>query len=313
MAVATLPQVELPSEETMPVLGQGTWHLGQGRHPRSMEIEALREGIELGMTLVDTAEMYGDGAAEELVGEAIAGRRDEVFLVSKVLPSHASRRGTVAACRASLRRLGTDHLDLYLLHWRGMIPLQETVAAFEELRAAGLVHHWGVSNFDVGDLERLLRVEGGSAVEADQVLYNLARRSAETRLLPWCLQRRMPIMAYSPLDHGRLLGPAAQGSGAPRDRPSVPRQSRGDSAGVGACASRGMRDPRSRHCRARAPESRGARPAVARDRHDQARGGVPPPVTPQPLDVCSTFPAPVNGSDPPSLLQEGANTRCSNA
>jgi diketogulonate reductase-like aldo/keto reductase len=205
MAVATLPQVELPSGETMPVLGQGTWHLGQGRHPRSVEIEALREGIELGMTLIDTAEMYGDGAAEELVGEAIAGRRDEVFLVSKVLPSHASRRGTLAACRASLRRLGTDHLDLYLLHWRGMIPLQETVAAFEELRAAGLVHHWGVSNFDVGDLERLLRVEGGSAVEADQVLYNLAKRSAETRLLPWCLQRGMPIMAYSPLDQGRLL------------------------------------------------------------------------------------------------------------
>jgi diketogulonate reductase-like aldo/keto reductase len=205
MAVATLPQVELPSGETMPVLGQGTWHLGQGRHPRSVEIEALREGIELGMTLVDTAEMYGDGAAEELVGEAIAGRRDEVFLVSKVLPSHASRRGTVAACRASLRRLGTDHLDLYLLHWRGRIPLHETVAGFQELRAAGLVHHWGVSNFDAGDLERLLRVEGGSAVEADQVLYNLARRSAETRLLPWCLQRGMPIMAYSPLDQGRLL------------------------------------------------------------------------------------------------------------
>jgi diketogulonate reductase-like aldo/keto reductase len=205
VAVTTLPRVELPSGDTMPVLGQGTWHLGQGRHPRSEELEALRAGLDLGMSLIDTAEMYGDGAAEELVGEAIAGRRDEVFLVSKVLPSHASRRGTVAACRASLRRLGTGHLDLYLLHWRGMIPLQETVAGFEELRASGLIRHWGVSNFDVGHLERLERLDGGSAVQTDQVLYNLARRAAELRLLPWCLRRGMPIMAYSPLDQGGLL------------------------------------------------------------------------------------------------------------
>jgi diketogulonate reductase-like aldo/keto reductase len=205
MSVLALPQVELPSGATIPVLGQGTWHLGQGRRPRSEELEAIQTGIELGMTLIDTAEMYGDGAAEELVGEAIAGRRDEVFLVSKVLPSHASRRGTADACRASLSRLGTDHLDLYLLHWRGTISLQETVAGFEELRRGGLIRHWGVSNFDVGDLERLLQTEGGSEVQTDQVLYNLASRGIETTLLPWCLRRGLPIMAYSPLDQGRVL------------------------------------------------------------------------------------------------------------
>jgi len=205
MAVITLPQVKLPSGDVVPVLGQGTWHLGQGRHPHSEELRALQAGIDLGMTLIDTAEMYGAGAAEELVGEAIAGRRDEVFLVSKVLPSHASRGGTAAACRASLRRLGTDRLDLYLLHWRGMIPLQETVAGFEDLRAAGLVRNWGVSNFDVPHLERLMNIPAGGAVQTDQVLYNLSRRGIETRLLPWCLRRGMPIMAYSPLDQGRLL------------------------------------------------------------------------------------------------------------
>jgi diketogulonate reductase-like aldo/keto reductase len=157
------------------------------------------------MTLIDTAEMYGDGAAEELVGEATAGRRHDVFLVSKVLPSHASRRGMAAACRASLSRLGTEYLDLYLLHWRSAYPLQETVAGFEDLRAAGLIRHWGVSNFDLRDLDRLLHVAGGGAVQTDQVLYNLSRRSAEARLLPWCLQHGLPIMAYSPLDQGRLV------------------------------------------------------------------------------------------------------------
>jgi diketogulonate reductase-like aldo/keto reductase len=205
MAVVTLRGVELPSGETIPVLGQGSWRLGQGRHPRAEELEALRVGVDLGMMLIDTAEMYGDGAAEELVGEAIAGRRDDVFVVSKVLPVHATRRGTVAACRASLRRLGTDRLDLYLLHWRGATPLEETVAGFEELRAEGLIRHWGVSNFDRRDLEQLLRVDGGDAVQTDQVLYNLGRRSVELDLLPWCLRHGMPIMAYSPLEQGRLL------------------------------------------------------------------------------------------------------------
>jgi diketogulonate reductase-like aldo/keto reductase len=205
MAVLTLRGVELPSGETIPVLGQGTWHLGQGRHPRSEELEALRLGVELGMTLIDTAEMYGVGAAEKLVGEAVGERRDDVFLVSKVLPSHATRRGTIAACQASLRRLGTDRLDLYLLHWRGAIPLEETVAAFEELRDAGLIRHWGVSNFDLVDLEQLLRIEDGSNVQTDQVLYNLSRRGIEWNLLPWCVAHGMPVMAYSPLGQGRLL------------------------------------------------------------------------------------------------------------
>jgi diketogulonate reductase-like aldo/keto reductase len=157
------------------------------------------------MTLIDTAEMYGDGAAEGLVGEAIAGRRDEVFVVSKVLPSHATRAGTAAACRASLGRLGTDQLDLYLLHWKGMIPVRDTVAGFEDLRRAGLIRHWGVSNFSVADLERLLGVDGGSAVQTDQVLYNLGRRAAEWSLLPWCRRHGIPIMAYSPFEQGRLL------------------------------------------------------------------------------------------------------------
>jgi diketogulonate reductase-like aldo/keto reductase len=205
MAVAALPGVDLPAGGTMPVLGQGSWHLGQGRHPREEELRALREGIDLGMTLIDTAEMYGDGAAEELIGEAIRGRRENVFLVSKILPSHATRRGTWAACRASLDRLGVEQLDLYLLHWRGMVPVAETIEAFEELRHAGLIRNWGVSNFDVPDIERVLALEAGSGVQTDQVLYNLARRSIEWSLLPWCLRMGIPIMAYSPFMQGALL------------------------------------------------------------------------------------------------------------
>ena len=212
MELMTSRAVDLPAGETIPALGQGTWHLGQGRHPRADELEALRTGIDLGMTLIDTAEMYGEGAAEQLVGEAIAGRRREVFLISKVLPSHATRRGTIAACRASLRRLATDQLDLYLLHWRGTVPLDETVAAFEELRAAGLIRHWGVSNFDLSALRRLVRSPGGGAVQVDQVLYNLTRRAIEWDLLPWCLEHGLPIMAYSPLEQGRIVEhPVLQG------------------------------------------------------------------------------------------------------
>ncbi|HWF52522.1 MAG TPA: aldo/keto reductase [Solirubrobacteraceae bacterium] len=205
MAVEAVRGVELPSGEAIPILGQGTWHLGQGRHARSEELEALRTGIDLGMSLIDTAEMYGEGAAEELVGDAVAGRREQVFLVSKVLPHHATHEGTISACRASLRRLGTDHLDLYLLHWRGPVPLTETVTAFEELRSAGLIRHWGVSNFDVPDIVELLGVDAGRSVEADQVLYNLGRRGIELTLLPWCQHRGLPIMAYSPLGQGRLV------------------------------------------------------------------------------------------------------------
>ncbi|GAA0399943.1 aldo/keto reductase [Microbispora corallina] len=196
---------KLPSGEEVPVLGQGTWRMAEDRSLRETEIRALRLGVELGMTLIDTAEMYADGRAERLVGEAVAGHRDEVFLVGKVLPRNATREGTVAACEGSLRRLGTDRLDLYLLHWRGPVPLEETLAAFEQLVAAGLVRHWGVSNFDVSDMEEVVALPGGAAVQTDQILYNLTRRGPEYELIPWCHERGLPIMAYSPIEQGRLL------------------------------------------------------------------------------------------------------------
>ena len=196
---------KLPSGVAVPVLGQGTWHVGEKAARRAQEIESLRHGLDLGLTLIDTAEMYGDGAAEELIAEAIDGRRDEVFLVSKVLPHHATFDGTVAACKASRRRLQTEWLDLYLLHWRGDIPLAETVAAFEILKARGAIRHWGVSNFDVDDMEDLVAVKGGDDVETDQVLYNLARRGIEYDLMPWADKVELPLMAYSPIEQGRLL------------------------------------------------------------------------------------------------------------
>jgi diketogulonate reductase-like aldo/keto reductase len=172
---------------------------------RRSEIAALRTGLDLGLTLIDTAELYANGAAEALVGEAIQGRRDEVFLVSKVLPEHATRTGTVAACERSLRRLGTDRLDLYLLHWRGEIPLEKSLEGFRELVHRGLIRNWGVSNFDVADMQELERLPGGTAAATDQVLYNLTRRGIEWDLLPWCRSRRIPIMAYSPIEQGRML------------------------------------------------------------------------------------------------------------
>ena len=217
MSVATMRAVELPSGDTMPVLGLGTWHLGEGRHPPQVEIDALRTGLDLGMALVDTAEMYGEGATETLVGRAIAGRRDGVFLVSKVMPHHATFDGTIEACEGSLRRLGTDRLDLYLLHWRGSVPLDETVDAFEELKRAGRIRHWGVSNFDVADLAELADVRGGQAIEADQVLYNLLHRGIEWNLLPLCQRNGIPAMAYSPIAQGRLADhPVLQGIGRRR-------------------------------------------------------------------------------------------------
>lgn len=196
----------LPSGAVVPVLGQGSWNMGEQPQRRRDEIAALHIGIELGMTLIDTAEMYGSGRSEELVGEAIAGRRDDVFLVSKVLPDNASRHGAVKACESSLQRLGTDRLDLYLLHWRGGIPLEETLEAFDALVKAGKIRHWGVSNFDLADLEELYGLAGGTAVATNQVLYNLARRGIEYDLLPGCRKRGMPIMAYSPMEQGRLTG-----------------------------------------------------------------------------------------------------------
>ncbi|MEV6236003.1 aldo/keto reductase [Lentzea sp. NPDC051838] len=195
--------VTLPSGESVPALGMGTWMMAEARSSRATEIAALREGLDLGLTLIDTAEMYGSGAAESLVGEALGGRRDEVFLVSKVLPSNASVAGTVRACEASLRRLGTDRLDLYLLHWRGGVPLSATVEAFAGLVSAGKIRHWGVSNFDLADMRELVALPG--FCQTNQILYNLSRRGPEHDLLPWHASAGMPIMAYSPVEQGRLL------------------------------------------------------------------------------------------------------------
>ncbi|ASY63634.1 Oxidoreductase, aldo/keto reductase family [Sinorhizobium sojae CCBAU 05684] len=200
-----IPTTAFPDGRTVPVLGQGTWRMGESRAKAADEIRSLQLGLDLGMTLIDTAEMYGDGSAERIVGEAVRGRRDEAFIVSKVLPSNASRSGTIAACERSLKNLGTDRIDLYLLHWRGGHPLDGTVAAFEELKKAGKILAWGVSNFDVDDLEELIAAPDGGHVATNQVLYNLGRRGIEYDLLPWCRDRHVPVMAYSPLDEGRLL------------------------------------------------------------------------------------------------------------
>jgi diketogulonate reductase-like aldo/keto reductase len=190
----------------VPALGQGSWHLAQGRHPEAVEEEALRTGLALGMTLIDTAELYGNGRSEELIGHVIAGQRDRVFLVSKVLPNHVTGNGIARACEASLARLGTDHLDLYLLHWRnGVADLSRIVAAFESLRTAGKIRAWGVSNFGVSDMEDLFRVPHGDRCTTNQVLYNIGKRGIERDLLPWCEQRGMPVMAYTPLGGASLL------------------------------------------------------------------------------------------------------------
>lgn len=198
-------EILLPSGEAVPVLGIGTWGMGEYPGNAARETAAIQMALDLGMSVVDTAEMYGNGAAEELVGRALGARRNEAFLVTKVLPQHATLRGTVAACEGSLRRLGTDSIDLYLLHWRGVAPLAETLEAFEYLERAGKIRHWGVSNFDVADLEDLMRLPGGQKVATDQVLYNLTRRGIEFDLLPRCVGRGIPVMAYSPLEQGRML------------------------------------------------------------------------------------------------------------
>jgi diketogulonate reductase-like aldo/keto reductase len=217
MAVLTaLRTVTLPHGEIIPALGQGTWHMAEDPRRRSEEIAALRLGIDLGMSLIDTAEMYADGDAEVLVGEAIKRCRDQVFLVSKVLPHHASVRGTIEACDGSLLRLGVDVIDLYLLHWRGSVPLEETLEGFQRLRAAGKIGSWGVSNFDVADMQDLIDIPGGSELSTDQVLYNLEYRGIEYDLLPWCGRRRLPIMAYSPIEQGRVLDHSALRSVAAR-------------------------------------------------------------------------------------------------
>ncbi|HEX3953180.1 MAG TPA: aldo/keto reductase [Stellaceae bacterium] len=200
-----LPQVTLPDGESVPALGQGTWHMGENRGRAAEEAASVRLGIELGMTLVDTAEMYGNGAAEEVVARAAEGLRDKLFIVSKVLPYNASRKGVVEAAERSLRRLKTDRIDLYLLHWRGSEPFEETLAGFERLQRDGKIRHHGVSNLDTEDMEEWIGLAGGQTVAANQILYNLSRRGPEWDLIPWCRERKVAIMAYSPIEQGRIL------------------------------------------------------------------------------------------------------------
>lgn len=203
-----LPKTKLLSGASVPILGQGTWHMGERGSDEAAEVASLQRGLDFGMTLIDTAEMYASGGSERVVGKAISGRRDEAFIVSKVLPSNASRLKVREACERSLRNLGIERIDLYLLHWRGRTPLAETVFAFQQLKAEGKIGAWGVSNFDVDDMEELMTVPGGKDVAVNQVLYNLNSRGIEYDLLSWCRARGIGVMAYSPLDEGRLLGDA---------------------------------------------------------------------------------------------------------
>ncbi len=207
--------VAFPDSTTIPALGQGTWHMGENPGRRSREVRAIRLGIDLGMTLIDTAEMYGDGGAEEMLGEALEGVRDQVFLVSKVYPQNAGRGRIERACEVSLNRLKTDRLDLYLLHWRGSVPLAETVEGMEALVGAGKIRRWGVSNFDVGDMEELFSA-GGEACATNQVLYNITERGPEFDLIPELARRNIPTMAYSPVGQGRLPSSAGLASVARR-------------------------------------------------------------------------------------------------
>lgn len=213
--------IELLSGKKIPILGQGTWRMGENAKQKQAEIEALRLGIELGMTLIDTAEMYGEGGAEEVVAEAISGCRDEVYLVSKFYPFNASYQGVIAACDRSLSRLKTDYLDLYLLHWRGSIPLSETLEALQHLKQTGKILDYGVSNFDTDDMEEALSLPGEKEIVTNQVLYNLKHRGIEWDLLPWCQQRNIPIMAYSPVEqkafvnHPQLKAIALQHNATP--------------------------------------------------------------------------------------------------
>lgn len=197
-----MKRIELAPGLSVAAIGQGTWHMGERADRKAAEVSALRLGLDLGLDLIDTAEMYGEGGAEQVVGAAIAGRRDEVVLVSKVYPHNASRQGTVVACERSLRRLGTDRLDVYLLHWRGGVPLAQTIEAMEGLVAAGKIRHYGVSNFDAADMADWVAAGGRAAT--NQVLYNLGRRGVEWDLLPWCHDRKVSIMAYSPVEQGDL-------------------------------------------------------------------------------------------------------------
>ena len=204
--MSDMPQITLHNGESVPAYGQGTWHMGESRSRLAEEAAALKLGIELGITLIDTAEMYGNGVAEEIVAQAMGGNRDKLFIVSKVLPYNASQRGAIEACERSLKRLKTDRIDLYLLHWRGSHPFAETLAAFDRLQRDGKIRHHGVSNFDRGDMEEWARLDAGKAVVSNQILYNLTRRGPEWDVIPWCRERNISIMAYSPIEQGRMLG-----------------------------------------------------------------------------------------------------------
>jgi diketogulonate reductase-like aldo/keto reductase len=219
-----MPEITLPDGERVPAYGQGTWHMGETRTRFADEAAALKLGIDLGITLIDTAEMYGNGVAEEIVAEAAKGRRDKLFIVSKVLPYNASQRGAVEACERSLKRLKTDHIDLYLLHWRGSYPFAETLAAFDKLQRQGKIRHHGVSNFDRRDMEEWVKISGGETVASNQILYNLTRRGPEWEVIPWCRQRNISIMAYSPIEQGRMLGQSALAEIAARHPGATPAQ-----------------------------------------------------------------------------------------
>ena len=197
--------VKLPAGTPVPAFGLGTWGYGEKREARRAEVATLRAALDLGVTLIDTAEMYGEGGAEEVIGEALAGRRDEAFIVSKVYPHNATRKGTAAACDRSLKRLKTDRIDLYLLHWRQDTPLAESVQALAALERAGKIRHWGVSNLDTADMRELWELPDGHGAQANQLLYNLSRRGIEWDLLPWLRERRIPVMAYSPIEQARLV------------------------------------------------------------------------------------------------------------
>ncbi len=272
-----MKQVQLPSGEQVPAFGLGTWNIGDTPSQRAEEIATLRAGLDAGATLIDTAEMYGDGRSEELVGEAIAGRRDEVFLVTKVYPHNASRKGVPAACERSLKRLKTDRIDLYLLHWRGNVPLAETIEAFVALQKAGKIRHFGVSNLDLSDMQEWWKVAGGQTVAANQLLYNLGRRGIEFDLLPWLQQRNIATMAYSPIEQARLL----------RDPRLVKfAQSRGIAPAQAALAWLLQKDgviviPKTGH-RERLKENLGALEVEGLEELDRL---FPPPTGPQPLDM----------------------------
>ncbi len=246
--------ITLPSGETVPNLGLGTWRMGENASSRTLEVKALQTGLDLGMNLIDTAEMYGEGGAEEVIAEAIEGHRDDVFLVSKVYPHNASRAGVIKACERSLKRLHTDHIDLYLLHWRGQVPVSETLQGFQKLVDCGKIRYFGVSNFDTDDMNEWCSLNGGDETASNQVIYNLNRRGIEWDLLPWCTETNIPVMAYSPLDQGRIEQPPC----VKENRHGIRRHSHADCSGLGAASGQYYRYPKIVQPQTRRTKSRSA-------------------------------------------------------